>query len=83
MSGNVWEWCSSRWGKGYEKPDFKYPYSADDGREDLMSDDLRVLRGGSWGGDRVNARCACRSRDNPVDRFYNLGFRVAESLPRT
>ncbi len=36
LAGNVWEWCSTRWGKGGNTPDFKYPYRADDGREELL-----------------------------------------------
>jgi formylglycine-generating enzyme required for sulfatase activity len=64
MSGSVWEWTRSLWGKDWEEPEFKYPYKVDDGRErlDASADVLRVLRGGSWGGSANLARCACRYR---------------------
>jgi formylglycine-generating enzyme required for sulfatase activity len=70
LSGNVWEWCSS------ERR--AYPYRADDGRENLKGDAVRVLRGGSWLYDRDNARCASRNHFHPHLRFSNVGFRVAE-----
>ena len=47
MSGNVWEWCQTRWrdeqGKEYAQP------WADDGRENLAGNNevYRVLKGGS------------------------------------
>lgn len=50
MSGNVWEWTRSLWGKNREAPDFEYPYDSKDGeRENLNAprDILRVVRGGS------------------------------------
>ena len=49
MSGNVWEWTRSLWGKDVQKPDFGYPYVPGDGRErlDAGNDVLRVLRGAS------------------------------------
>jgi formylglycine-generating enzyme required for sulfatase activity/energy-coupling factor transporter ATP-binding protein EcfA2 len=50
MSGNVWEWTRSLWGKDWEEPDCKYPYDPKDKhREDLRAGTnvLRVLRGGS------------------------------------
>ncbi|MGH2357066.1 MAG: NACHT domain-containing protein [Candidatus Limnocylindria bacterium] len=79
MSGNVWEWMRSLWGKNWGKPDFAYPYKPDDPeREDLDAgnDVLRVVRGGSWGYDRDFARCAFRFRLRPVARNYHIGFRV-------
>jgi formylglycine-generating enzyme required for sulfatase activity/energy-coupling factor transporter ATP-binding protein EcfA2 len=81
MAGNVWEWTSSIWGQDGEKPDFKYPYKADDGREKLAADDksLRVLRGGAWVSYRYYARCACRYGDLPNLRSDGYGFRVAVS----
>ncbi len=40
----------------------------------------RVLRGGSWGGGGLNCRSAYRLRDNPADRVYDGGFRVARGF---
>jgi formylglycine-generating enzyme required for sulfatase activity/energy-coupling factor transporter ATP-binding protein EcfA2 len=70
LSGNVWEWTQSR----YEK----YPYLPSDGREseDLPEGALVVLRGGSCVDDARDARCASRSRDGPLDRGDDIGFRV-------
>lgn len=68
MAGNVWEWCHS-----LHKP---YPYTADDGREDEASRDLRLLRGGSWLSGQSLARCAYRSRRGPDFVNVGLGFRV-------
>ncbi len=71
MVGNVWEWCSSL--------NQKYPYRADDGREDMKSDGYRVLRGGSWYSLRDHARAAARYGVIP-DFFDNLvGVRVVFS----
>jgi formylglycine-generating enzyme required for sulfatase activity len=79
MSGNVWEWTRSLWGKDLFKPDFKYPYEPLDGkREDLNAgnDMWRVVRGGSWDYYRDFARCAFRYRTPPGYRFGNFSFRV-------
>lgn len=76
VAGNVWEWCSSRWGANPGKPDFGYPYDVTDERENLQTIDLRLLRGGSWFSDRRNARCAFRLRYIPGLYYVNVGFRV-------
>lgn len=78
MSGNVWEWTRSLWGKGWEKPDFPYPYDAQDGREKLKASDQirRVLRGGSFLYYRLLVRCAVRLRDLPISRLTHIGFRL-------
>jgi hypothetical protein len=79
MIGNVWEWTRSRWGTDWEKPDFAYSYRADDARREALdagNEVLRVVRGGSWYGHRVRARCACRNGDRPDSRHGYLGFRV-------
>jgi formylglycine-generating enzyme required for sulfatase activity len=72
LAGNVWEWTSSQY-----RP---YPYRADDGREDLESEDRRVLRGGSWLHDQRNARCAYRYGLIPDSFSGDVGFRVVVSL---
>jgi iron(II)-dependent oxidoreductase len=78
MSGNVWEWTHSLWGKDFQKPDYKYPYRPDDGRENASEDQsfMRVLRGGAFDNDAEDVRCAVRSRFNPVVRYSNFGFRI-------
>jgi formylglycine-generating enzyme required for sulfatase activity len=85
MSGNVWEWTRSLWGKDWEKPDFKYPHNQKDGREDSKAgtDVLRVLRGGSFDYSGKNLRCANRYRYDPDDRFRIIGFRVVVSPSRS
>jgi len=71
MNGNVWEWCQSKY-----KP---YPYRADDGREDLQSTDVRVMRGGSWRSPQKGCRSAYRRRVPPDDR--TIGFRIVLTAP--
>lgn len=72
MSGNVWEWTNS-------KPD-KYPYNANDGREDGQGDSF-VLRGGAWFSDEVYARAACRAVPPRDFTWGYSGFRVASASP--
>jgi len=81
MAGNVWEWTRSLWGKDMQKPDFGYPYSPEDGREDLKAsaDIRRVLRGGSWDFVQWFTRCAYRFW-YIRDYFYiSVGLRVVVS----
>jgi formylglycine-generating enzyme required for sulfatase activity len=75
MSGNVWEWCSTKHGADY-------PYRADDGRENFQGNDARRLRGGAWFDDNDLTRCASRHSRDPDLRGSDFGFRVAESLPQ-
>lgn len=80
MSGNVWEWCSSRWDDEQGKT---YParYQAEDGREQLAGDSVvwRVLRGGSWATSNKELRCAYRYGDYPNFDYSDFGFRVVVS----
>ena len=82
MTGNVWEWTRSLWGKDFEIADFKYPYDIKDGREDSKggNDVPRVLRGGAFGGDEWLMRCAFRRWDFPMFGLGDFGFRVVLSL---
>jgi formylglycine-generating enzyme required for sulfatase activity len=70
MAGNVFEWCQS-----LHEP---YPYQADDRREDLEADGMRVLRGGAWRTDSAGVRCAYRYYHFiPGGGYGSDGFRVA------
>jgi formylglycine-generating enzyme required for sulfatase activity len=81
MSGNVWEWTRSLWGKNWGEPDFKYPYDPNDGREELEAGEnhLRVLRGGAFDLTPRALRCAYRLVYLPNLRFNHVGFRVCVS----
>jgi formylglycine-generating enzyme required for sulfatase activity len=69
MSGNIWEWCQTKWRGSYEEP-------ADESFDGTGS---RVLRGGLWYLDQLFARCASRFRDAPAARNGSAGFRVVVS----
>jgi formylglycine-generating enzyme required for sulfatase activity len=69
MSGNVWEWCRTKWREDYT--------SAADER--LEGDAMRVLRGGSFYQDAQRVRCAVRYWDSPGYRIRYIGFRVVAS----
>lgn len=81
MTGNVWEWTSSAWGRGVETPDYGYPYAADDGRErvDAEADLRRVVRGGSYTDDAGNLKAAFREGLHAASRDGNLGLRLVEA----
>jgi formylglycine-generating enzyme required for sulfatase activity len=81
LSGNVWEWTRSLWGKDFSKPHFLYPYFANYGREDLQASSrvLRVWRGGSFNDVSPLVRCAGRYRFDPLVRYDFIGFRVVLS----
>jgi formylglycine-generating enzyme required for sulfatase activity len=71
MSGNVWEWCTTRWQDVYPLPQ-ENEWTTDY----LFGDAARVLRGGSWGNLRWYARCARRNRFIPNLRRNGVGFRI-------
>jgi formylglycine-generating enzyme required for sulfatase activity len=78
MSGNVWEWTHSLWGKDWQTPDYTYPYRPDDGRENGSADldVLRVLRGGAFNFTAGGLRCAVRYRFFPDRGLRYIGFRI-------
>ncbi|MEE9356685.1 MAG: formylglycine-generating enzyme family protein [Methylococcaceae bacterium] len=82
LSGNVWEWSQSLWGKSVDRPKFDYTQWDQQSlqRNDLESVELRIIRGGSWDYDRRYTRCATRFRFHPDDRDDVVGFRVVFSL---
>jgi formylglycine-generating enzyme required for sulfatase activity len=72
MAGNVWEWTASL--------DRRYPYDAQDGREDNAAQGRRILRGGCYANPHGFARCACRFRLPPTMHNEFTGFRLALNL---
>ncbi len=81
LCGNVWEWCSTRWGRNWQTLEYRYPYTPGDGREHLEGSHARVIRGGSWFDPLTEAQPANRGRYLPGSRGSNIGFRLARSLP--
>jgi len=76
-TGNVWEWTRSLWSKDFLDTDFPYPYDPQDpAREDIHSDQLRVVRGGSFYSYQNYARCAIRNWFDPDLRDDLIGFRL-------
>ncbi|MCA9962111.1 MAG: SUMF1/EgtB/PvdO family nonheme iron enzyme [Anaerolineales bacterium] len=79
MSGNVYDWTRSVWGKDWSKPDYNYPYVAEDGREDLENRDIKTIRGGGWSSSESWLRCSIRGRNTPYYRYDYFGFRIVAS----
>ena len=80
MCGNVWEWCSSRWGRNWQTMDYRYPYEYGNNREGLQGSFARIMRGGSWFDPLPEANPANRGRYLPGSRGSNIGFRLARSI---
>jgi formylglycine-generating enzyme required for sulfatase activity len=77
MHGNVWEWCGDDWHRSYKG---KPKQLKEDGTVTWLSSDkpaAKLLRGGSWGLNSRNCRCAQRGRVQQDKRRHNIGFRVA------
>ena len=71
MSGNVWEWCSDRYGN--------YGAGAVTNPQGAVTGSDHVLRGGSWISHAPYCRVSTRSNHAPGDRNNNFGFRLAVS----
>ncbi|MCH7680832.1 SUMF1/EgtB/PvdO family nonheme iron enzyme [candidate division KSB1 bacterium] len=55
MSGNVYEWCLTKWRENYQ--------AVEDNT--TTGEDLRVVRGGSYINYHYDVRCSCRLRSYP------------------
>ncbi|MFN5103768.1 MAG: formylglycine-generating enzyme family protein [Planctomycetota bacterium] len=73
MHGNVWEWCSDRYGE--------YPKGAVSDPTGPKEGSYRVIRGGCWNDEAARCRSASRGWLGPSYRGDSLGFRVALSSP--
>lgn len=78
LAGNVFEWTRSVSGTRPYTFDFRYPYDAGDGREDLEAGENvgRFLRGGAFGNNARDARCASRVWFSPYYHLIFVGFLV-------
>jgi formylglycine-generating enzyme required for sulfatase activity len=75
--GNVWEWCSDRYGSDYyTNSPAKNPPGPDIGS-------YHVLRGGGWNSSTRYLRVANRSYGYPDDRNDHYGFRCVSGLIAT
>ena len=81
MAGNVWEWTRSLWGVSGRRPDFRYPYRWNDGRENFLahSNVRRVVRGGAFYYFDWCLRSATRNVMFPATRHSGGGFRLMKS----
>jgi formylglycine-generating enzyme required for sulfatase activity len=70
--GNVYEWCQDWYGEGY------YASSPASNPEGAAGGTDRVLRGGSWYDTPRYVRSATRDYNAPDNRYYLVGFRVAQ-----
>jgi formylglycine-generating enzyme required for sulfatase activity len=70
LSGNVDEWCGTKWEGGYRD------YVND---HDAKGDAARVLRGGAFLDSQRFVRCAFRVRFTPYGRNDFIGFRLVVS----
>ena len=73
MLGNVWEWCSDRYGADYYS---KSPVS--DPRGPSLGES-RVMRGGSWYRYAWFLRYSARLRDRPDAAYRHVGFRCVRT----
>lgn len=70
MSGNVWEFCSDIFARGY------YENSPKDNPQGATSGRHYIKRGGTWSTNENFQRSATRGRGSYEEKHYSTGFRV-------
>lgn len=75
VHGNVFEWCEDTWHESYKG-------APDDGTAWVTGRDQqrRLLRGGSWFNNSINARAVYRVANPSELRFIHVGFRLVLSV---
>ncbi len=79
MSGNVWEWCRTRWADE-EGNAYAQPWAAD-GREEMAGDNSlgRIIKGGSYYHNKNYCPASARRRNHPNLGLDDWGVRLAVS----
>ena len=73
LVGNASEWVNSLYKR--------YPFDANDGREDPNAAGARVIRGGSWSDNQDIVKSYARAKLLPVNQGDHIGFRCVIDNP--